>query len=145
MFLYKQVTLNINREVRNSLQEILGVGWYKSILVCSKLGLSYPFSCGNLNSYSYHILSLILDSLTLLEIRIKRYIFENISRTYEIQCYRGFRHKDSLPSRGQRTRTNACTKKKIIYNLTSPIIIKKKDKDSKVSKKVSKSKLVKKK
>lgn len=45
-------------------------------------------------------------------------MFQNIKKLYEINAYKGLRHKDSLPTRGQRTRTNASTKKKIklIFN-----------------------------
>jgi small subunit ribosomal protein S13 len=42
-----------------------------------------------------------------LEVRIKRVISENITLLFKIQCYKGYRHRDSLPCRGQRTRTNA--------------------------------------
>jgi len=53
-----------------------------------------------------------------LEVRIKRVIHQNLKRAYEINSYKGLRHKDGLPVRGQRTRTNASTKKryKIILN-----------------------------
>jgi len=43
MFVYKQVELNINKEIRTSLHSIYGIGWHKSILICSKIGLAYPF------------------------------------------------------------------------------------------------------
>jgi small subunit ribosomal protein S13 len=115
MFIYKQVTLNINREVRLSLQKIFGIGWYKSSIISVKMGLSFPFVFKNLNNYNLQLLSYILDYYTWLEIRIKHYIFQNIKKLFEINSYKGLRHKDSLPVRGQRTRTNASTKKKIKY------------------------------
>jgi len=113
MFIYKQYNLNINREVRLSLQSIYGIGWYKSTIISTKMGLSFPFIFKNLNNYNLQLLSYILDYYTWLEIRIKHYIFQNIKKLFEINAYKGLRHKDSLPTRGQRTRTNACTKKKI--------------------------------
>jgi len=115
MFIYKQVTLDINKEIRLSLQSIFGVGWYKSSLVSIRMGLSFPFLFKNLNNYNLQLLSYILDHFTWLEIRIKHYIFQNIKKLFEINTYKGLRHKDSLPTRGQRTRTNASTKKKIKY------------------------------
>jgi small subunit ribosomal protein S13 len=115
MFIYKQVTLNINREVRLSLQKIFGIGWHKSNIISVRMGLSFPFLFKNLNNYNLQLLSYILDSYTWLEIRIKHYIFQNIKKLFEINSYKGLRHKDSLPVRGQRTRTNASTKKKIKY------------------------------
>jgi small subunit ribosomal protein S13 len=121
MFIYKQYTLNINKEVRSSLQLIYGIGWYKSNLISIKLGLSFPFLFKNLNNYNLQLLSYIMDYYTWLEIRIKHYIFQNIKKLFEANTYKGLRHKDSLPTRGQRTRTNASTKKKIkiIFNETT--------------------------
>jgi len=116
MFVYKQYTLNTNREIRLAIQSIYGIGWHKSILICSKMGLSFPFLFKNLNNYNIQILSFILDFFTWLEIRIKHYIYQNIKKLVEINTYKGLRHKDSLPTRGQRTRTNASTKKKIKLN-----------------------------
>ena len=113
VFVYKQYTLNINREIRLSLQTIYGIGWHKSIIISSKMGLSFPFLFKNLNNYNLQLLSYILDYYTWLEIRIKHYIFQNIKKLVELNAYKGLRHKDSLPTRGQRTRTNASTKKRI--------------------------------
>ena len=118
VFVYKQYTLNINRELRLSLQSIYGIGWYKSNLISIKLGCSFPFLFKNLNNYFLQVLSYVLDSYTWLEIRIKHYIYQNIKKLVELNAYKGLRHKDSLPTRGQRTRTNASTKKriKLIFN-----------------------------
>jgi len=112
MFVYKQYTLNVNREVCLALQIIYGIGWHKSIIISTKMGLSFPFIFKNLNSYNLQMLSFLLDYYTWLEVRIKHYIFQNIKKLFEINSYKGLRHKDSLPTRGQRTRTNASTKKK---------------------------------
>ena len=116
MFVYKQDTLNVNRELRCSLQKIYGIGWYKAGLVGSKMGLSFPFLFKNLNSYNLQLLSFILDFYTWLDSRIKHFVSHNIRKLVEINAYKGLRHKDSLPVRGQRTRTNASTKKKIKIN-----------------------------
>jgi len=118
MFTYKQYSLNIKRDIRLSIQSIYVIGWIKSIFICARLGLAYPYSLSNLNLYNYFILAYILEFFTWLEVRIKRIIFQNIKNLYKIESYKGLRHKDSLPTRGQRTRTNASTKKKykIILN-----------------------------
>jgi|HubBroStandDraft_3_1064219.scaffolds.fasta_scaffold438823_3 small subunit ribosomal protein S13 len=112
MFTYKQYNLSLKKDIRLSLQNIYGIGWLKSIFICSRLGLSYPFSLNSLNIYNYLVLVYVLDFFTWLEVRVKRIIFQNIKNLYKIECYKGFRHKDSLPTRGQRTRTNASTKKR---------------------------------
>jgi ribosomal protein S13 len=82
------------------------------------MGLAFPFLLKNLNFYNAQFLSFILDFFTWLEVRIKRYIYQNIKTQFEINSYKGIRHKDNLPVRGQRTRTNASTRKryKVILN-----------------------------
>lgn len=112
MFSYKQYNFNEKREIRCNLQLIYGIGWLKSIFICSRLGLSYPFIINRTNIYNYMLLSYVLDFFTWLEVRIRRIIFQNIKNLYNIESYKGLRHKDSLPCRGQRTRTNASTRKK---------------------------------
>jgi len=50
-------------------------------------------------------------------VRIKRVIYQNLKKAYENNSYKGLRHKDGLPVRGQRTRTNATTKKRYKFIL----------------------------
>ena len=107
MFLYKQRYLKEKVELRNALMAIYGIGFYKSVLICTKIGLGYPYSIDNLNYYNYLVLVSLLDELTWLEVRIKRVLSEKIKILFNIQCYKGFRHRDLLPCRVQRTRTNA--------------------------------------
>ena len=118
MFSYKQIILQVVLEIRSALQYIYGIGKYKALLICAKLGLAFPFILKNLNNYNFMFLTFILDSHTWLESRIKRLKFYNIKILIEIAIYRGIRHKDNLPTRGQRTRTNAKTQKhsRLIFN-----------------------------
>jgi len=64
MFSYKQYTFDIKRDTRLSIQTIYGIGWAKSIFICSRLGLSYPYLLSNFNLYNYFILTYILDFFT---------------------------------------------------------------------------------
>jgi small subunit ribosomal protein S13 len=117
MFLYKQLNLKLNTDIRNSLKVVYGIGKFKSYIICTKLGFGYPYSINNLNLYNFGLLIAILDCYSWLEVRIKRFISQNIQQLININCYRGFRHKDKLPCYGQRTRTNAksCRRNKIFY------------------------------
>lgn len=112
MVLYKQNTLNDNKNIIISLQNIYGISWYKSLLINSKLGLNFILFLKSFNLYNLQLLFFVLDFFTWLEIRIKRYISQQIKKQVEILSYAGIRHKDNLPMRGQRTRTNACTRKR---------------------------------
>lgn len=116
MFAYKQVILPILAEIRASLQHIYGIGKYKAFCICARLGLSFPFMLKSLNNYYSMFLFFILDYYSWLEARIKRIYKQNVRFLVELNTYKGFRHKDNLPVRGQRTRTNAKTKKKNKFN-----------------------------
>ncbi len=111
MFLFREVTLSEKSEIRVSLREIYGVGWYKSNYIINKLGISYPSLGYNLNSYSINMILFLLKGLVLSDARIKRVIDNNITRLLNIESYRGSRHKLLLPVRGQRSRTNAGTQR----------------------------------
>lgn len=113
MFTYKQVIFKLDLEIRSALTQVYGIGKYKAFCISAKLGLSYPFVMKDMNNYYFMVLAFILDFYSWLEARIKRYYSQNIKKLIEINTYKGLRHKDSLPTRGQRTRTNAKTKKKI--------------------------------
>lgn len=80
------------------------------------MGLGYPLKSKKLNVYYFSLLKYVLDILSWSEVRIKHIVYSNIKSYYDIKCYKGIRHSDSLPVRGQRTRTNASTKKRIRYN-----------------------------
>jgi len=64
MFIFKQVNLPLNVELRNSLQKIYGIGKHKSFVAVSKIGLSFPFFINNLNFYNFYLLSSVLNGLT---------------------------------------------------------------------------------
>ena len=102
-----------NAHIVIGLQHIYGIGKHKAFCICARLGLSFPFLMHNLNNYYFMLLSFILDFFSWLEVRIRRIYTLNIKKLVDINTYKGLRHKDKLPVRGQRTRTNAKTKKRI--------------------------------
>lgn len=111
MFLFREISLSEKNEIRVSLQHIYGVGWHKSNLIINKLGISYPYFGTQLNLYNINLILYLLKGLVLSDARIKRVIENNITRLITIESYKGFRHKLTLPVRGQRTRTNAGTQR----------------------------------
>jgi small subunit ribosomal protein S13 len=107
MFSFRNTELPLKRELRSSLQTIKGVGWRKSIFISSKFGFSYPFFINNLNFYKFFLLSFLLKYLVISDVRVQRFFNAKINMLISLKCYRGLRHRDFLPVRGQRTRTNA--------------------------------------
>ena len=116
MFAYKQVILPVLSEIRAALQSIYGIGKYKAFFICARLGFSFPFMLNSLNTYYSMFLFVVLDYFSWLDARIRRIYKQNVRFLVELNTYKGIRHKDSLPVRGQRTRTNSKTKKKNKFN-----------------------------
>jgi small subunit ribosomal protein S13 len=94
-----------------SLQYLHGLGQVRSIEVCRKLGLNPQRRARELSDDDIQRLNSTLDSQYTVEGQLRRQTADHISRLKSIQCYRGIRHRRSLPVRGQRTQTNARTRK----------------------------------
>lgn len=113
MFLFRDKEIPLNKELRVALQSIFSIGWHKSVLIASKLGFSYPFFINNLNAYNFSLIFFMLKKLTLSETRLRRIFSSTIKLHVDMESYRGLRHKLFLPVRGQRTRTNAGTRRRL--------------------------------
>lgn len=100
-----------NKRLEVSLTYIYGVGRELSKQIIEKLGLSKDMRARELKEDDIARLNAILQSEYVVEGDLRRQIQNNIKRLVGIQCYRGIRHRLGLPVRGQRTRTNARTRK----------------------------------
>jgi small subunit ribosomal protein S13 len=94
-----------------SLQYLHGVGLHRAIEVCRTLNINTQRRARELSDDDVQRLNALLDNEYTVEGQLRREVGENIGRLRNIQCYRGTRHRKSLPCRGQRTRTNARTRK----------------------------------
>lgn len=94
-----------------SLTYIYGIGRKLSNQIIEKLGLSKDMRASELKEDDIARLNAILQSEYVVEGDLRRQIQNNIKRLVGIHCYRGIRHRLGLPVRGQRTRTNARTRK----------------------------------
>ncbi|MBI3901315.1 MAG: 30S ribosomal protein S13 [Chlamydiia bacterium] len=100
-----------NKRLEVSLTYIYGVGTALANQIIEKLGLNKNMRARELTEDHVARLNAILTSEYVVEGDLRRQIQNNIKRLIGIHCYRGMRHKLSLPVRGQRTRTNARTRK----------------------------------
>jgi small subunit ribosomal protein S13 len=94
-----------------SLRYIYGIGPTRALELCTKCHIDPQRRARELTDDEISRLSTILDREYTVEGPLRRQIHQNISRLKEIGCYRGLRHRRGLPVRGQRTRTNARTRK----------------------------------
>ncbi|MBI5272467.1 MAG: 30S ribosomal protein S13 [Chlamydiia bacterium] len=100
-----------NKRLEVSLTYIFGVGRKLSNQIIEKLGLNKDMRARELNEDQIARLNAILSAEYVVEGDLRRQVQNNIKRLIGIHCYRGLRHRLGLPVRGQRTRTNARTRK----------------------------------
>jgi small subunit ribosomal protein S13 len=94
-----------------SLQYLYGVGPKIARDLCHKAGIEETKKAAELDNDEIGRLANLLEKDYTVEGPLRRQVNQNISRLRDINCYRGIRHRRGLPVRGQRTRTNARTRK----------------------------------
>ena len=94
-----------------SLRYLNGIGPALALEVCDKLHIDPRRRAKELTDDDIARIAQLLDREYTVEGPLRRQIQQNIARLKEIGCYRGMRHRKSLPVRGQRTKTNARTRK----------------------------------
>lgn len=100
-----------NKRLEIALTYIYGVGRTTSHKVCASLGLDPGMKSRDLNEEQLAAVANHLQKEFLVEGQLRRSVSAAIGRLRDIGCYRGARHRRGLPVRGQRTRTNARTRK----------------------------------
>jgi len=100
-----------NKQIKIALTYIYGIGRTTAVEICTKLGVDPDSRMNDLSSDDVAKLRQILDNEYKVEGRLRTETALNIKRLMDIGCYRGLRHRRGLPVRGQRTKTNARTRK----------------------------------
>ena len=95
-----------------ALRYVYGVGPKMAADLIKKVGISGDIRVKNLSSdQEQQLRDALADMGILLESDLRREVSQNVKRLQDIGSYRGFRHRRRLPSRGQRTKTNARTRR----------------------------------
>jgi small subunit ribosomal protein S13 len=105
------VDVPANKQTWVALTYIYGVGKTRALEAVEKCGIDGTKRVKALTEEELSKLSSYIESNFKIEGALRREITQNIQRMKEIRCYRGVRHIVGLPVRGQRTRTNARTRK----------------------------------
>lgn len=101
-----------NKKIEYSLRYIYGIGPKRAQSIVKDAGLNSNLRAHELNEEQINkLISIINESNYKIEGDLRREIAGNIKRLQAIQSYRGIRHRRGLPVRGQRTQTNARTRK----------------------------------
>ncbi len=94
-----------------SLRYIYGIGPHLSQQLCDRAAVDPDKRARDLTEDELAKLANLLDNEYVVEGQLRRQVQQHIARLKEINCYRGLRHRKGLPVRGQRTRTNARSRK----------------------------------
>lgn len=105
------IDLPRNKALEYGLTAIYGIGLSTARIICATLNLDPRMKTGDLNDDQIAQIRKILEEEYTIEGQLRTQVSLNIKRLIEIQSYRGFRHRRGLPVRGQKTKTNARTRK----------------------------------
>ncbi len=105
------VNIPTNKRVEIALTYIHGIGRTKAREIAAKLGISAERRVQDLTDQEVLHIRELIDSAYTVEGDLRREVAMNIKRLMDLGCYRGLRHRRGLPVRGQRTHTNARTRK----------------------------------
>ena len=100
-----------NKRVEIALTYIYGIGLKSAQDICAKTGVNPDTRVKDLTEEEIGKIRAYIEKNCVVEGDLQREISLNIKRLQEIGCYRGIRHRNRLPVRGQRTQTNARTRK----------------------------------
>lgn len=99
------------KKIRYALRYIHGIGPHVGDVILEKCGISPDKRASELSEQEIASIAALIDAEYIVEGGLRRQVSQNIARLKEIRCYRGERHRKGLPCRGQRTRSNARTRK----------------------------------
>lgn len=104
------VILPPNKHIRIALRSIYGIGNHRALSICKKAGVNPALKVAHLKEEEAPLIQEAVNEFVV-EGDLRRRVAMDIKRLSDIKCYRGLRHKRGLPVRGQRTKTNARTRK----------------------------------
>ncbi len=105
------VNLPTNKRVVIALRYIYGIGAKNAEVICTKLNIEAKRRVNQLTEDEISRIRDTIDKDYSVEGDLRREVAMNIKRLMDLGCYRGLRHRKGLPVRGQRTHTNARTRK----------------------------------
>ena len=105
------VNIPAQKRVEIALRYIFGIGPRRAKEICEKIGIPTERRVNELTDEEVFRIREVIDADYSVEGDLRREVSMNIKRLMDLGCYRGLRHRKSLPVRGQRTHTNARTRK----------------------------------
>ncbi len=104
------INIPVNKHAVIALQSIYGIGRTRAVQICAATGVPPETKIKDLDEGQVESLRAEIGKIAV-EGDLRREVSMNIKRLMDLGCYRGLRHRRGLPVRGQRSRTNARTRK----------------------------------
>ena len=105
------IDLPRQKRIEIALTYIYGIGRASAHTILTKAGVDYGIKADNLTDDEVARIRRVIDTDFKVEGDLRRDVTMNLKRLMDLGCYRGLRHRRGLPARGQRTHTNARTRK----------------------------------
>ena len=105
------INIPTNKKINIALTYIFGIGNKIADDICSEASVDITKRVSELNDEELNVIRDVIDQKHTVEGDLRRKISLDIKRLNDLGCYRGLRHRKKLPVRGQRTHTNARTRK----------------------------------
>jgi small subunit ribosomal protein S13 len=105
------VNIPTGKRVEISLRYLYGIGPYQAKVICDKIGIAPERRVNELSEDEVFKIREIIDQDYKVEGDLRREVAMNVKRLMDLGCYKGMRHRKGLPVHGQRTHTNARTRK----------------------------------
>ena len=105
------VDIPANKPILYALRYIHGIGSASSVSICTEVEIDPAKRARDLTDEELSHINSLIEKNYVVEGQLRRQVAQNVTRLKDIGCYRGIRHRRGLPVRGQRTRSNARTRK----------------------------------
>ena len=105
------VNIPTNKKINIALTYIFGIGNKIAFDICTEASVNITKRVSELNDDELNLIRDLIDQKHTVEGDLRRKVSLDIKRLNDLGCYRGLRHRKKLPVRGQRTHTNARTRK----------------------------------
>ena len=105
------IDLPRNKRMEVALTYIYGLGRTSAQKILLEAGVDFSVKTDDLTEEDLQKIRVIIDEKYKVEGDLRREVLSNVKRLMDLGCYRGLRHRRGLPVRGQRTKTNARTRK----------------------------------
>lgn len=112
-YFYKDIRLIESKQISMALKSIYGVGLSKGLILCEASGIGLSTILSALPKHRFYVLTFLVKRFGLTEVNLQRFRHSKFKSFNSLMTYKSFKMRNGLPVRGQSTRTNARTSRRM--------------------------------